>query len=235
MAAVSAATLSLAALGVATVTTSVAEPTASAAARPDLGPRMQASVVEDNVRTARELAHQVQVDDAQKEAAAQAAAAKAAADKAAREKAAREKAAAQKAAADKAAREKAARERAAADAARQARERASRSQARAALSSPSAAQSIARSMVAARGWSSAQFSCLSTLWSHESGWRVTATNSSSGAYGIPQALPGSKMASAGGDWRTNARTQISWGLSYISSTYGTPCNAWSIWQTRGWY
>ena len=72
------------------------------------------------------------------------------------------------------------------------------------------------------------------LWNRESGWRTTAQNSS-GAYGIPQALPGSKMASAGADWRTNAATQIKWGLGYISGRYGTPCGAWGHSQSTGWY
>ncbi len=94
-------------------------------------------------------------------------------------------------------------------------------------------RSIARSMLAARGWSG-QFSCLDSLWSRESGWRTTASNPS-GAYGIPQALPGSKMASAGSDWRTNPATQITWGLDYISSSYGSPCAAWSRSQSHGSY
>lgn len=81
----------------------------------------------------------------------------------------------------------------------------------------------------------AQFSCLLPLWNQESGWNTYATNPSSGAYGIPQALPGSKMASAGLDWQTNAYTQIRWGVGYIQSTYGTPCNAWAHEQANGWY
>lgn len=97
------------------------------------------------------------------------------------------------------------------------------------------AQGIAQQMVAARGWNNQQFQCLVTLWNHESGWRVNATNRSSGAYGIPQALPGSKMASAGADWRTNPATQIKWGLGYIAGRYGTPCGALSHFHSRGWY
>lgn len=85
----------------------------------------------------------------------------------------------------------------------------------------------------------AQYNCLVQLWDHESGWRVDAENASSGAYGIPQSLPGSKMASAGADWKTNGVTQVKWGLSYIRSRpdYGTPCAAWSKWQSRSphWY
>jgi uncharacterized protein YabE (DUF348 family) len=96
------------------------------------------------------------------------------------------------------------------------------------------AQQIAAGMVAARGWDSGQFSCLVSLWNKESGWRTTAANPS-GAYGIPQSLPGSKMASAGADWRTSARTQITWGLGYIASVYGTPCSAWAHSQATNWY
>ena len=82
---------------------------------------------------------------------------------------------------------------------------------------------------------SEQFSCLNSLWQKESGWNYRATNPSSGAYGIPQSLPGSKMASAGSDWRTNPRTQIRWGVSYIKSRYGTPCGAWNHSKSHGWY
>lgn len=82
---------------------------------------------------------------------------------------------------------------------------------------------------------SGQFGCLDAIFNRESGWNPTATNPSSGAYGIPQALPGSKMASAGSDWRTNPYTQVRWGVSYIKSRYGTPCNAWAHSQKMGWY
>ncbi len=90
-------------------------------------------------------------------------------------------------------------------------------------------------MLASRGWGDDQFSCLVSLWNKESGWNYRAYNAGSGAYGIPQALPGSKMSSAGADWETNAATQISWGLGYISGRYGTPCGAWSHSQSTGWY
>ena len=96
-------------------------------------------------------------------------------------------------------------------------------------------QQIAAAMLASFGWSSSQFSCLDPLWAHESGWSVTAYNPGSGAYGIPQAVPGSKMASAGPDWQTNAATQIRWGLEYIKGTYGSPCGAWGHEQATGWY
>ncbi len=90
---------------------------------------------------------------------------------------------------------------------------------------PAAAQSYASGRMGAYGWNGAQFQCLVTLWSIESGWRVNAYNTSSGAYGIPQALPAGKLAAAGADWMTNARTQVDWGLGYIASRYGSPCNA----------
>jgi resuscitation-promoting factor RpfB len=99
---------------------------------------------------------------------------------------------------------------------------------------PTAAKAQARAMVAARGWSSTQYSCLVSLWNKESGWRVHAANPS-GAYGIPQALPGAKMASAGPDWPNSAHTQIKWGLGYIASRYGTPCGAWAHSQATNWY
>ena len=77
--------------------------------------------------------------------------------------------------------------------------------------------------------------CLDSVWTHESNWPIDAYNPSSGAYGIPQAAPGSKMGSVGSDWRTNPATQISWGLSYIAVRYGSPCAAWSFWQSHLWY
>jgi len=94
---------------------------------------------------------------------------------------------------------------------------------------------IAKQMLGQFGWSSSQFSCLNPLWQHESGWSVTADNAGSGAYGIPQALPGSQMASAGGDWRTNAATQIKWGLTYIQGRYGSPCGASAHEHADNWY
>jgi hypothetical protein len=95
-------------------------------------------------------------------------------------------------------------------------------------------QQIASAMLGSFGWSSSEFGCLVSLWDLESGWNVYASNPS-GAYGIPQALPGSKMASAGPDWQSNAATQIRWGLGYIKSLYGSPCGAWSHEQADGWY
>ena len=100
---------------------------------------------------------------------------------------------------------------------------------------PGSAQAYAAGAVAARGWASSEFDCLVALWNKESGWRVNAYNASSGAYGIPQALPGSKMATAGADWETNAATQVEWGLGYISGRYDTPCGAWAHSESVGWY
>ncbi|TCU51123.1 hypothetical protein [Curtobacterium sp. PhB146] len=91
---------------------------------------------------------------------------------------------------------------------------------------PAAAQAYARSALSSYGWGDDQFSCLVSLWTQESGWRANALNASSGAYGIPQSLPADKMSAAGADWRTNANTQINWGLAYIKSAYGSPCGAW---------
>jgi hypothetical protein len=99
---------------------------------------------------------------------------------------------------------------------------------------PGSAQAIGHDMVLARGWGEDQFACLVSLFNRESHWNVYAANPS-GAYGIPQALPGSKMASAGADWATNPATQISWGLGYIAARYGTPCGAWGHSQSTGWY
>ena len=99
---------------------------------------------------------------------------------------------------------------------------------------PGSAQAIGQQMVAARGWGNDQYSCLVSLWNKESGWRVNAYNPS-GAYGIPQSLPGSKMASAGADWQTNPATQITWGLNYITGVYGTPCGAWAHSVSYNWY
>ena len=100
---------------------------------------------------------------------------------------------------------------------------------------PGSAQAIAYGMLQGRGWGEGEFSCLVELWSHESGWRVNAGNPVSGAYGIPQALPGTKMAAYGEDWATNPATQIAWGLGYIGGRYGTPCGAFAAWQDKGWY
>ncbi|MFE3786673.1 aggregation-promoting factor C-terminal-like domain-containing protein [Streptomyces goshikiensis] len=80
-----------------------------------------------------------------------------------------------------------------------------------------------------------QFQCFSNIVNHESTWNYKAVNAGSGAYGLVQALPGSKMASAGADWRSNPATQIKWGLNYMNERYGSPCGAWSFWQANSWY
>jgi hypothetical protein len=102
------------------------------------------------------------------------------------------------------------------------------------IPSPGTAQHIAYTLLPSFGFSTDQFGCLNDIWARESGWSVTAANAS-GAYGIPQALPGSKMATAGPNWQTDAATQIKWGLGYIKDRYGTPCNAWAFWEGQGWY
>jgi len=119
-------------------------------------------------------------------------------------------------------------------AARAASERSSRSATRTTFSGD--ARGIARQIAASQyGWGDGEFACLNSLWAKESGWNYRATNQSSGAYGIPQALPGSKMAAYGSDWQTNPATQIKWGLHYIDGRYGSPCSAWSTAQSKGWY
>jgi hypothetical protein len=97
-------------------------------------------------------------------------------------------------------------------------------------------QAFAKSFMESQySWGEDQHSCLVDLWNRESGWRHTADNPNSSAYGIPQALPGSKMVSAGADWKTNPETQIKWGLKYINNRYETPCGAWSAFKKKGWY
>lgn len=101
--------------------------------------------------------------------------------------------------------------------------------------SPASNQQLGMSMAAEHGYDPANVQCLVELWDYESGWEETAQNDGSGAYGIPQALPGGKMASAGADWQTNPATQISWGLSYVDGRYGSACNALNHFHSRGWY
>lgn len=101
--------------------------------------------------------------------------------------------------------------------------------------SPGSNKATAKAMLASFGFGADQWGCLERLWHKESGWNERAMNRYSGAYGIPQSLPGSKMASAGADWQTNAATQIKWGLGYIKGRYGTPCAAWGHSQRVGWY
>ena len=133
------------------------------------------------------------------------------------------------------ARRQAARKRAAEVAASKAAARPGQTAAAAVPAASGSPRQIAQAMLGSFGWSSGQFSCLDPLWEHESRWSVTAANPGSGAFGIPQALPGSRMASAGPDWQTSAATQITWGLRYIRDTYGSPCAASSHEQATGWY
>ena len=101
---------------------------------------------------------------------------------------------------------------------------------------PDGARAVAREIAQSKyGWGSFQFACLNKLWTKESNWRYKARNKSSGAHGIPQALPATKMESIGTDWRTNPVTQISWGLRYIEVRYETPCKAYKKFQRSRWY
>ncbi|WP_128976659.1 transglycosylase SLT domain-containing protein [Streptomyces roseicoloratus] len=172
---------------------------------------------------------QVQVSSLAEQANVQAAAADSLARKSAEEAAriqAAKDAEAKKKAADKAEKER-----------KEAEERANRSAVRDASSfsaqgsyTIAEVKAIARQMIPAD-----QFQCFSNIVDHESGWNYRAVNPSSGAYGLVQALPGSKMSSAGADWQTNPATQIKWGLSYMDGRYGSPCGAWSFWQANRWY
>ena len=100
---------------------------------------------------------------------------------------------------------------------------------------PAGAQNYASGLMPGYGWNNNEFRCLVNLWNRESNWRTSANNPYSGAYGIPQSLPGSKMASHGQDWATNYRTQINWGLDYIRWRYVTPCGAWAHSEQFNWY
>jgi len=223
---------------VATVVTQ-SPPDAAAAARPDAGaPAADLRTLQAfNASTDTAVGEQMATAAMQAAAEAQAAAVQAAAVQAAAVQAAAVQAAAVQAAAVQA---QAAATQAQADRLAQeqaAAARASRSRSVAPVPAPAASgdpRAIAQAMLNARGQGS-QFSCLDQLWNRESGWSLTASNASSGAYGIPQSLPGSKMASAGADWQTNAATQITWGLSYIAGRYGSPCAAWAHSQSSGWY
>lgn len=103
-----------------------------------------------------------------------------------------------------------------------------------AVNDPAGAQAYAARKLSSYGWAG-QMQCLKKLWTKESEWRTTATNPSSGAYGIVQSLPAEKMATAGADYRTNYRTQINWGLDYIKERYGSPCQALNFHYANNWY
>ncbi|MFI9628626.1 lytic transglycosylase domain-containing protein [Streptomyces sp. NPDC052042] len=181
---------------------------------------------------------QVQTASLTQQADAQASAANAAAKKSA-EEAARIQAAKDAKTKKRAAEERLEQERQAQKAKEKEREaeRASRSQVRStATFAPQSSYTVAQVQAIARQLVPAdQFQCFSNIVSHESTWNYRASNPSSGAYGLVQALPGSKMASAGADWQTNPATQIKWGLSYMDGRYGSPCGAWSFWQANHWY
>ena len=105
----------------------------------------------------------------------------------------------------------------------------------AAAPDPGTAKAYAFDLLQKGGFGTDQYSCLVKLWERESNWRVNAYNKSSGAYGIPQALPGTKMSTEGGDWMTNPETQVRWGVNYIKARYGTPCGALAHSNKKGWY
>ncbi|MEU6677391.1 lytic transglycosylase domain-containing protein [Streptomyces sp. NPDC046853] len=183
---------------------------------------------------------QVQTASLTQQADAQAMAADTAAKKSAAEaarKQAAESAIAKQKAAEKAEKAEAAQKAADAKERKEAESKASRSSTRDASSfstqssySVSQVQAMARQMVPGD-----QFQCFSNIVNHESTWNYKASNASSGAYGLVQALPGSKMSSAGADWQTNPATQIKWGLGYMNDRYGSPCGAWEFWQANNWY
>ena len=193
--------------------------------RPVTVDALEAQAAEASVETAA-AKKAAQADQARQAAADQkAAAAKAAAKEAADRKAAEKRAAAEavkKRAAQEAAQAKAAKEKAAAEA-------------QAARNNPAGAKAYAEAALASFGWGAGELGCLETLWHKESEWDLNATNPSSGAYGIPQALPGNKMAAAGADWQTNVQTQVDWGLGYIESRYGSPCSALNFHLANNWY
>ena len=101
---------------------------------------------------------------------------------------------------------------------------------------PDGAREVAKALMEEKfGWGDKQYACLDDLWTKESHWNYRASNKRTGAHGIPQALPATKMDSAGTDWRTNPVTQISWGLRYIEVRYDTPCKAWAKFKRSNWY
>nr|WP_185028797.1 transglycosylase SLT domain-containing protein [Streptomyces candidus] len=172
------------------------------------------------------------VDEAAKKNAEEAARIQAASDAKAKKEAADKKAADEKAAKEKAEKaEKEAKER------QEQGEVASRSASRDASSfEPQTSYTVAEVKAIARQIVPAgQFQCFSTIVNHESTWNYKAVNPSSGAYGLVQSNPGSKMASVAPDWRTNPATQIQWGLNYMNERYGSPCGAWDFWQDNRWY
>ncbi|GAA3274232.1 hypothetical protein [Paenarthrobacter aurescens] len=210
----------------------VAGTQAAAQVSPNKSAEISASL---NAAAEKGAADRATADAAAKAAAEKAAAEKAAADQAAAAQAAAEKAAADQAAAEKAAADAAAKQAADAAAAAAAAEAAAAAAAPKAVDDPAAAKAYAASILGNYGWSAAEMTALNTLWEKESNWRTTATNASSGAYGIVQSLPAGKMASAGADWQTNYQTQIKWGLNYIKERYGSPSAALGFHLANNWY
>lgn len=190
-------------------------------------PAGQQAQVQTTSLTQQADAQSIAADTAAKKSAAEAARKQAAKDAIAKQQAAEKQEAADK----KAAEEKKKREKEATET------KASRSSARDASSfAPQSSYTVAQVQAMARQMVPAdQFQCFSNIVNHESTWNYRATNASSGAYGLVQALPGTKMSSAGADWRTNPATQIKWGLGYMNDRYGSPCGAWSFWQANSWY
>ncbi|MCF3118940.1 MULTISPECIES: transglycosylase domain-containing protein [Streptomyces] len=187
-------------------------------------PAGQQAQVQTASLTQQADAQAMAADTAAKKTAAEEARKQAAASAIEKQKAAEKAEAAEKAAAKKEREEKA-------------EAKASRSSARDASSfAPQSSYTVAQVQAMARQMVPGdQFQCFSNIVNHESTWNYKATNASSGAYGLVQALPGSKMASAGADWQTNPATQIKWGLGYMNDRYGSPCGAWSFWQANNWY
>ena len=230
---------------------SLTSPTAAPVAA-ESSPADDAGTASDNAEQ-QKAADAAAADEAKKAEESQAAQeAKAAEEKAAGEKAAAEaraaedlkaeeaaKAAAAEAAAEQArlAAEQEAAARAAAEASAAADRAAEEAAAAAAvpMDDPAGAKAYAASALAGHGWAASEMTCLNTLWEKESNWMTSATNASSGAYGIVQSLPAEKMASSGADYLTNPKTQINWGLDYIESRYGSPCGALNFHYANNWY
>ena len=200
--------------------------------RPVVAADIQSDRGEDDHRTSRSETRQPLVSEVE-----QMAKDKRVMQKAIAEKHAQELADAEKRAAEKKAREAAAKKAALAAAAERARKQREQN-AKPRVYKPKVSTPVANTnpkQYALGRLGATQYSCFNNIVIKESGWNYTATNPSSGAYGLVQALPGSKMASAGADWRTNPITQINWGISYMNGRYGSPCGAWSFWQSHGWY
>ncbi|AGL20974.1 lytic transglycosylase domain-containing protein [Actinoplanes sp. N902-109] len=212
------------------------EPSSAPVAQPQLV--VQADTTFDEMQVLKERHSQQAADRAYRKQAEDVAAAKAAADaQAAAGKAhtAEKKAIDKKAADEKAAAEKAAKESSSSSSSGSGSSTVDVGPIPSSCKEYSGTRATGCTLMLAEGFGIDQFPCLNKLWNRESGWNPKAANTSSGAYGIPQALPGSKMASVASDWKTNAATQIKWGLGYIEGRYDSPCGAWSHSESTGWY